>query len=101
MIRFNTTDALAEILLDNPPVNAITDALMDALMAALREAGSDPRVRAIVLGSAVPGRFCAGLDLPRFKDSSPAEMHASVVQLYSQLFELHGEGPRHFARERR
>jgi enoyl-CoA hydratase len=94
MIRFNTTDAVAEILLDNPPVNAITDALMDALMAALREAGSDPRVRAIVLGSAVPGRFCAGLDLPRVKDSSPAEMHASVGQLYSQLFELQSSLPK-------
>ncbi|WP_349291361.1 hypothetical protein [Caenimonas sedimenti] len=42
MIRFDASDGVAEILLDNPPVNAITDALMDALMAALREAGSDP-----------------------------------------------------------
>lgn len=33
MIRFNATGGVAEILLDNPPVNAITDALMDALMA--------------------------------------------------------------------
>ncbi|HEY8707548.1 MAG TPA: enoyl-CoA hydratase-related protein [Burkholderiaceae bacterium] len=88
MIRLEVTDGVAEILLDNPPVNAITDALLDALMAALREAGSDPRVRAIVLDSAVPGRFCAGLDLPRFKDSSPAEVHATVGRLYSQLFEL-------------
>ncbi|WP_349291362.1 enoyl-CoA hydratase/isomerase family protein [Caenimonas sedimenti] len=45
-------------------------------------------MRAIVLGSAVPGRFCAGLDLPRLKDSSPAEVHASVGRLYAQLFEL-------------
>lgn len=39
MIRFDATGGVAEILLDNPPVNAITDALMDALMATLREAG--------------------------------------------------------------
>jgi enoyl-CoA hydratase len=94
MIRFDASDGVAEILLDNPPVNAITDALMDAMMAALCMAGSDPRVRAIVLGSAVPGRFCARLDLPRFKDSSPAEVHASVGRLYSQLFELQSGLPK-------
>ncbi|MDP3820460.1 MAG: enoyl-CoA hydratase-related protein [Burkholderiales bacterium] len=94
MIRLEVTDGIAEVLLDNPPVNALTDALLDALMAALREAGSDPRVRAIVLGSAIPGRFCAGLDLPRFKDSSPAEVHATVGRLYSQLFELQSSLPK-------
>ncbi len=94
MIKFQVTDGVAEILMDNPPVNAITDASMDALMAALREAGSDSGVRAIVLGSAVPGRFCAGLDLPRFKDSSPAEAHALVSRLYSQLFELQSSLPK-------
>ncbi len=94
MIRLEVTDGIAEILLDNPPVNALTDALLDALMAALREAGANPHVRAIVLGSAIPGRFCAGLDLPRFKDSSPAAVHATVGRLYSQLFELQSGLPK-------
>lgn len=70
MIRFDASDGVAEILLDNPPVNAITDALMDAMMAALCMAGSDPRVRA------------------------PAEVHASVGRLYSQLFELQSGLPK-------
>ncbi len=94
MIKLNVIDGVAEILLDNPPVNAIIDALMDALMAALKEAGNDPHVRAIVLGSAVPGRFCAGLDLPRFKDSSPVEAHASIRRLYCELFDLQSSLPK-------
>lgn len=88
MIRYELRDNVAEILLDNPPVNGITEDLLDALMASLREAGGDPRVRAVILASAVPGRFCGGLDLPRFKDSSPAEVHAIVGKLYFQLHEL-------------
>ena len=42
-------------MLDNPPVNAITDALMDALMATLREAGRvfDAREAMALGGSSV------------------------------------------------
>ncbi len=94
MIQLNVIDGVAEILLDNPPVNAITDALMEALLAALKEAGHDPRIRAIILGSAVPGRFCAGLDLPRFKDSSAVEAHASIRRLYCELFDLQSSLPK-------
>lgn len=88
MIRYEVQDAVAQILLDNPPVNGITDDLLDTLMARLREAGGDPHVRAIVLGSAVPGRFCGGLDLAKFRASSPSEVHRIVNKLYFQLFEL-------------
>jgi enoyl-CoA hydratase len=78
MIRYEVQDAIAQILLDNPPVNGITDELLDTLMARLREAGSDPKVRAVVLGSAVPGRFCGGLDLAKFREGSPSDVHRIV-----------------------
>lgn len=94
MIRYEVHDAIATLLLDNPPVNGITDELLDTLMARLREAGSDPKVRAIVLGSAVPGRFCGGLDLAKFRASSPADVHRIVGKLYFQLFELQSSLPK-------
>jgi enoyl-CoA hydratase len=50
-------------LVDHPPVNGITDEVLDKLMASIAKAGADPTVRAIIIGSAVPGRFCGGLDL--------------------------------------
>lgn len=68
MIRYEVQGAIAQILLDNPPVNGISLELLDTLMSRLREAGSDPNVRAIVLGSAVLGRFSGGLDLARFRE---------------------------------
>lgn len=94
MIQYEVRDGIAQILLDNPPINGITHELLDALMERLRVAGSDTRVRAIVLGSAVPGRFCGGLDLHRFRDSTSAEVHAIVHKLYFQLFELQSNLPK-------
>lgn len=94
MIRYEVRSAIAQILLDNPPVNGITDDLLDALMERLREAGADPGVRAIVIGSAVPGRFCGGLDLAKFRESSPSDVHRIVNKLYFQLFELQSSLPK-------
>lgn len=94
MITTSVEDGVAEILLNAPPVNGITDPMLTALMGALSEAGSDPNVRAIVLGSAIPRRFCAGLDLPLFLKSSPTEVHTIVGKLYYQLYELQSSLPK-------
>jgi len=94
MIRYEVRDAVAEILLDNPPVNGITLTLLDRLMAELQKAGRDPAVRAIIIGSAIPGRFCGGLDLRKFRESAPAEMHRIVHRLYFELFELQASLPK-------
>lgn len=94
MIRYDTQDGIAQILLDSPPVNGITLALLDALMDSLRRAGADPAVRAIILGSAVPGRFCGGLDLRKFREGTPAQVHAIVNRLYFQLHELQASLPK-------
>lgn len=94
MIRYDSKDGIAEVLLDHPPVNGITDDLLNALMSALQKAGDDPQVRAIILGSAVPGRFSGGLDLPKFRESSPADVHAIVNKLYFELFALQSSLPK-------
>lgn len=88
MIKTTLRDGVAELLLDNPPVNGITEGTLTALMAALREAGDDTAVRAVILGSALPGRFCGGLDLPKFRRSSPSQAHTIVQKLYLDLHEL-------------
>lgn len=87
MINYDVRDHVAEILFNHKPVNAITDPFMDALLEALERARRDPDVRAVILASAIPGRFCAGLDLGSFLERSPAEMHALVGKLYSELSE--------------
>ncbi|MES2979759.1 MAG: enoyl-CoA hydratase/isomerase family protein [Pseudomonadota bacterium] len=87
-IRYEVKDKVAEILFNNPPVNAITQLLMDELFACLKQAGEDPAVRVVIIGSAVPGRFCAGLDLGAFLRSSPSEVHGLVNKLYAQLCDV-------------
>jgi enoyl-CoA hydratase/carnithine racemase len=92
-LQVNVQDGVADVLMNNPPVNALSPTMMDALMSTLRRLGDDADVRAIVLGSALPGRFCGGLDLLKFRRSSPAEAHAMVDLLYLQLHELQASLP--------
>jgi enoyl-CoA hydratase len=87
MIDYAVQDGVAEIRFDNPPVNAITEAFLDALLAALDRARRDEAVRAVILCSAIPGRFCAGLDLPAFLRGTPAEAHRIVGKIYVRISE--------------
>ena len=88
VIQYEVRDNIAEILFNNPPVNAITRELMDSFLAMLRQAGQDSQVRAVIIGSAIPGRFCAGQDLGDFLRSSPTEFHEAVQKLYVELCDV-------------
>lgn len=78
-------DGIAEITLAHPPVNALNQARIDALVAALYRAAADDAVRAVVLASAVPGRFCAGLDLKALDGQSPDAIRTLIDALYPAL----------------
>lgn len=86
-IHYDIVDNVAEIMLDCPPVNAITEALMDSLLGMLRSARNDARVKAVILGSRVPKRFCAGLHLSEMHGKSFEQKHALVEKLYMGLFD--------------
>ena len=73
-LRYDVSDQIAEISLARPPVNALSFSLIEQLVAALRRAAADENVRAVVLTSALPRRFCAGLDLGMILGKSAAEM---------------------------
>jgi enoyl-CoA hydratase len=88
VIRYDVQDHVAEILINNPPVNGLTHEVMDALMAALARASADPQVRCVIIASAVPGRFCGGLDLGTFLGGTPADKHAMVQKLYARLCDV-------------
>ena len=87
-IRYEVRDNVAEILLDNPPVNALDRGLMDDLLATLEGAGRDDAVGAVIIASAVAGRFCAGLDLGTYLKSSPGEARDIVESLYARLCDI-------------
>jgi len=81
LIHYAVQNHVAEILIDNPPVNALTEQLLDDYIAALHRAGEDDNVRAVIVSSAVAGRFCAGLDLRAINDGS-----ACVPDLLERLY---------------
>ena len=88
MIDYTIRDQVAEILINNPPVNALDDALMDQLLELLQRAGEDNAVRAIIISSALPGRFCGGLDLGAFLNSPIDVARATVDRLYARLCDV-------------
>ena len=67
LVRYSVSDRIAEIMLDRPPVNALSMPLIDALLAALQKAKDDPAVSAVIIGS-LHKVFCAGLDLSELSE---------------------------------
>lgn len=75
-------EGIARITLKRPPVNALTLDMIRALVAALRRAGEDGNARAVVLASAVPRRFCAGLDLSMLLGKTGEQVRPFLQALY-------------------
>ena len=86
-VEYRVRESVAEIVLDNPPANAITEPMVAAVLEALARAGADDSVRAVILASAVPRRFCAGLDLKLLEGAPPERMRGLVEKLYTGITE--------------
>jgi enoyl-CoA hydratase/carnithine racemase len=87
-LRYEISNAVAEISLARPPVNALSLSLLEALIAALARAAADDNVRAVVLQSAVPGRFSAGLDLGLLIDHPETATRRLLQKLYIELADV-------------
>ncbi len=87
-LRYDVSDRIAEISLARPPVNALSLSLLEQLIAAFRRAAADDNVRAVVLTSAVPRRFSAGLDLDMLLGKSGAEVRRFLDKLYVELADV-------------
>jgi enoyl-CoA hydratase len=87
-LRYDVSDRIAEISLARPPVNALSLSLLEQLIAAFRRAAADDSVRAVVLTSAVPRRFSAGLDLDLLLGKSGAEVRQFLDKLYVELADV-------------
>ena len=83
-VRYEVADRIARITLDRPPVNAISLRLLDELLDALRTAGADEGVRAVVIASA-HRVFCAGLDLDIVRGKAGHEVKQFLERLYFAL----------------
>ncbi|WP_333605718.1 enoyl-CoA hydratase [Novosphingobium sp.] len=79
--------AVLELRLNDPARrNTLTRAMCDALSSAVREAGEDPRVHALVITGASPA-FCAGADLEDLKAAANGEV-ANVEAVYQSFMDV-------------
>jgi enoyl-CoA hydratase len=84
-VSYAVCDRIARITLNRPPVNALTLEMIRGIVAALRRAAADDGVRAVVLDSALPRRFCAGLQLDLLLGQSGEAIRALLQALYLDL----------------
>ncbi len=81
-------DHIAEIVLDAPPVNALDVSFLDEIIAALRAVGADDSVRAVIIASANPKVFCAGIDLNAIVSDDAMAARKLLERLYVQLADV-------------
>lgn len=86
-VTYAVRDAVAEIGLQHPPANALTEPMLDQLLAALARAAGDDAVRAVILHGSGGARFCAGLDLKQLQHASPDALRGLLDKLYTRLTE--------------
>jgi enoyl-CoA hydratase/carnithine racemase len=86
-IRYDVSGGMAFLRLARPPVNALDLAMVRGIIAALERAAADDAVRAVVIASALPKRFCAGLDIAELAGRSPDAIRTLVQELYVGLSE--------------
>ncbi|MEJ6010451.1 3-hydroxyacyl-CoA dehydrogenase NAD-binding domain-containing protein [Novosphingobium aquae] len=78
MITYAQTDAIAQIVIDNPPVNALGVSLVGELLDAIARAEQDGKVSAILIRAA--GRlFSAGADINEFKKPEDAPRLPTLI----------------------
>ena len=85
VVRYEVADGIARIVLDRPPVNALSLDMVTAGVAALRRAAADQEARAVVLMSAIARRFSAGLDLGILLGKPVATVRQFLQELYVGL----------------
>lgn len=90
-VRYEREGPVARVTLDAPPRNTLSVAFLDDLLAALREAGRDEAVRAVVLSSSNLAVFSAGLDLKALAAARGATARALLQRLYLDLWDAQHE----------
>jgi len=87
-IEVHTQDAITEVVLNHPPVNALDSHGWFELAATLRRVGADPASRVVVLRAEGRG-FCAGVDIKELaKDGSLiTQVNRGCYEAFAAIYE--------------
>lgn len=86
-LSYEIHNQVAEILFNNPPVNALSEEMLEDYLIALEKASHDTSVRAVIVGSKVPGRFSAGLNLLAIHSGETNKVRSLLDRLYVRMTE--------------
>ena len=87
LVEYRVADGVLEIVMNRPPVNAINLQLAREVIDAYRRAKDDESVRAVILTSALPTVFSAGLDLKLALNFDGAALRAFIEVFYYEMHE--------------
>ena len=103
MVRVELDGAVAVVTVENPPVNALADAVLEELEAAAARLEAETGVRAVVLTGSGDKAFLAGADLREFErmleTGEGIEAHTALTRRalsrWERLPQLAATGPQH------
>jgi len=88
LVSYGVSEGVAEIVMNRAPVNAINLALARGVIDAYKRAKDDESVRAVILTSALPTVFSAGLDLKLALDFDGAALRGFIEVFYYEMHEV-------------
>jgi enoyl-CoA hydratase len=74
-VKISRTGPVATVLIDRPPVNALSTSVLAALRDAFETLGQDPDVRCVVLSAVGDRCFIAGADIREAAETEPERAH--------------------------
>lgn len=86
-VSYSVSERIANIVVSRPPVNALDLVTIRELIEAVRRAGQDAGVDAVVISSGLPKVFVAGLDLDEMLGKPTDQVHELLSHLYVELHE--------------
>ncbi|MBP0447208.1 enoyl-CoA hydratase/isomerase family protein [Roseomonas sp. SSH11] len=87
-VTYAAAGGIAEITLARGPVNALSVDFLEAILDGFRRAAADDAVRAVILRSALPRSFSAGLDLDILMGKGGLEVRRFLERLYVGLADV-------------
>ena len=85
-LSFTNEDGVTMVSIHRPPVNALGNQLLDELDKAVDQLNADPKTKAIVLVSAIPNVFIAGVDLKEMAALTTPEAIIQVIRKGQAVF---------------
>ena len=86
-VEYKVVDRVAEITMNRPPVNAINFELARNVIDAYYKARDDKGVGAVILTSALPNAFSAGMDLKMALTMTGRELRGFIEVFYYEMHE--------------